>query len=171
VVGYGVLDHTRAEVATTRGAISVGEGHGALGVTKPHIIERPTRVRHISVFGATGSGKSTVIKNLVAQDFAAPGRPGVMVVDIKDDLVLDIARRVPAERVSDVLLFDPTDTTFRPIGTKVELYAGTLYQKWEVAGASGYLGRAPRRFSPALARSATPKSFVCCGRRACHRTK
>jgi Tfp pilus assembly protein PilF len=27
------------------------------------------------------------------------------------------------------------------IGTKVELYAGTLYQKWEVAGASGYLGQ------------------------------
>src|SRR5437763_11846588 len=27
------------------------------------------------------------------------------------------------------------------IGTKVELYAGTLYQKWEVAGSSGYLGQ------------------------------
>jgi len=27
------------------------------------------------------------------------------------------------------------------IGTKVELYAGTLYQKWEVASASGYLGQ------------------------------
>ena len=27
------------------------------------------------------------------------------------------------------------------IGTKVELYAGTLYQKWEIAGASGYLGQ------------------------------
>ncbi len=30
------------------------------------------------------------------------------------------------------------------IGTKVELYAGTLYQKWEVAGASGYLGQNAR---------------------------
>src|SRR5207237_3088974 len=27
------------------------------------------------------------------------------------------------------------------IGTKVELYAGTLYQKWEVAGSSGYVGQ------------------------------
>ncbi len=27
------------------------------------------------------------------------------------------------------------------IGTKVEIYAGTLYQKWEVVGASGYLGQ------------------------------
>jgi len=27
------------------------------------------------------------------------------------------------------------------IGTKVELYAGALYQKWEIPGASGYLGQ------------------------------
>src|SRR5438046_1611641 len=27
------------------------------------------------------------------------------------------------------------------IGTKVEVYAGTLYQKWEASGASGYLGQ------------------------------
>jgi len=27
------------------------------------------------------------------------------------------------------------------IGTKVEMYAGTLYQKWETQGASGYLGQ------------------------------
>jgi len=27
------------------------------------------------------------------------------------------------------------------IGTKVEMYAGALYQKWEMAGASGYLGQ------------------------------
>ena len=29
------------------------------------------------------------------------------------------------------------------IGTKVELYAGALQQKWEIAGASGYLGQGP----------------------------
>jgi len=27
------------------------------------------------------------------------------------------------------------------IGTKLEIYAGSLYQKWEIAGASGYLGQ------------------------------
>ena len=32
------------------------------------------------------------------------------------------------------------------IGTKVEIFAGALYQKWEIAGASGYLGQN----SPAL---------------------
>src|SRR5258708_25290779 len=35
------------------------------------------------------------------------------------------------------------------IGTKVELFAGMLYQKWEVAGAAGYLGQSA---APVLAR-------------------
>ncbi len=41
------------------------------------------------------------------------------------------------------------------IGTKVELYAGTLYQKWEVAGASGYLGQSA---APILAGLGTERS-------------
>src|SRR5438132_9771548 len=46
----------------------------------------------------------------------------------------------------------PYTTLFRSnkngIGTKVELYAGMQYQKWEVVGASGYLGQSA---SPILA--------------------
>ncbi|MGB7233860.1 MAG: FG-GAP-like repeat-containing protein, partial [Candidatus Acidiferrum sp.] len=37
--------------------------------------------------------------------------------------------------------FKPLADNKSAIGTKVELYAGTLYQKWEVHGASGYLGQ------------------------------
>jgi len=114
IVGFSLLNRGLAEVKASGGAISLGEHKGPFDVPKPHIIERPTRVRHVAVFGATGSGKTTALQNLVSQDFAAPGKPGVMVVDIKDDLVLDIARRVPAERLDDVLLFDPADTAFPP---------------------------------------------------------
>jgi Tfp pilus assembly protein PilF len=35
----------------------------------------------------------------------------------------------------------PMNDNKNGIGTKVELFAGLLYQKWEVAGASGYLGQ------------------------------
>jgi len=35
----------------------------------------------------------------------------------------------------------PLNDNKNGIGTKVELYAGALYQKWEVVGASGYLGQ------------------------------
>jgi tetratricopeptide (TPR) repeat protein len=41
------------------------------------------------------------------------------------------------------------------IGTKVELYAGPLYQKWEVQGASGYLGQ---NATPILAGLGSAKS-------------
>jgi Tfp pilus assembly protein PilF len=37
--------------------------------------------------------------------------------------------------------FKPLADNKSAIGTKVEMYAGTLYQKWEVQGASGYLGQ------------------------------
>jgi Flp pilus assembly protein TadD len=37
--------------------------------------------------------------------------------------------------------FKPLADNKSAIGTKVEIYAGTLYQKWEVQGASGYLGQ------------------------------
>jgi hypothetical protein len=114
IVAYGVMERGVAQVKAGGGAISVGEGRGTFGVPKPHLIDRSARVRHIAVFGATGSGKSTAIKNLVAQDVAAPGNPGVMVVDIKDDLVLDIAKRIPVDRQGDVVLFDPTDTAYPP---------------------------------------------------------
>ncbi len=36
------------------------------------------------------------------------------------------------------------------IGTKVELYAGALQQKWEVLGASGYLGQGPAPIAAGL---------------------
>jgi hypothetical protein len=57
------------------------------------------------------------------------------------------------------------------IGTKVELYAGMLYQKWEVAGRRGIWGRALHRSLQGLAQSATRKLSGCYGRRVCHRTK
>jgi hypothetical protein len=113
-VTVAIAKRNRAFAQTAAGGISLGQSKGSLGVNTPHVIDRASRVRHVSVFGATGSGKSTAIKNLVAQDLQAPDRPGLMVVDIKDDLVLDIAARVPADRLQDVILFDPADTAFPP---------------------------------------------------------
>jgi tetratricopeptide (TPR) repeat protein len=39
------------------------------------------------------------------------------------------------------LEFKPLNDNKSAIGTKVELYAGALYQKWEISGASGYLSQ------------------------------
>lgn len=113
-VGWVIVDHGKAAVAAADGDLAIGHGRGALGVAKPHTLARADRVRHVAVYGATGSGKSTVLRNLAYQDATAPDRLGFLCVDIKDSLVTEIAANIPPERLDDVLLFDPADTAFPP---------------------------------------------------------
>lgn len=114
LVAWGLGQHGRAQLAVAGGALALGNRRGALGLPAVHTMPRAARVRHVAVYGATGSGKSTILRNLVTQDAAAPERPGLLCVDIKDDLVTQIAAGLPPGRVGDVLLFDPADTDFPP---------------------------------------------------------
>jgi hypothetical protein len=70
-------------------------------------------LRHLHVLGPTGSGKSTLLLNLITQDMAA-GR-AVVVIEPKGDLIADVLERIPAGRIGDVVLLDPSDTV-RPVG-------------------------------------------------------
>jgi energy-coupling factor transporter ATP-binding protein EcfA2 len=65
---------------------------------------------HLHVIGATGSGKSTLLTNLILSDVAA-GR-GVVVIDPKGDLVVDVLDRLPAG-ITPVLI-DPDETEAPP---------------------------------------------------------
>ncbi len=67
---------------------------------------------HTMLTGPTGSGKSTVMQNLIMSDIAA-GR-SVLVIDPKADLVENILERIPDERQNDVVLIDPSDPA--PVG-------------------------------------------------------
>jgi hypothetical protein len=69
--------------------------------------------RHIHILGPTGTGKSTLLAALIVHSMRA-GR-AVVVIEPKGDLIADVLARVPAERVRDVVLLDPTDTQ-RPVG-------------------------------------------------------
>ena len=69
-------------------------------------------VAHIVLVGLMGAGKSTVLEHLCAADFAA-GR-GVVLIESKGDLVHRLAELVPADRLDDVLIFDPASD--RPAG-------------------------------------------------------
>ena len=64
--------------------------------------------RHLHALGPTGTGKSTLMLNLITQDIAA-GR-GVVVVDPKRDLIKDVLAHIPPNRIDDVVVLDPTDT-------------------------------------------------------------
>ena len=69
-------------------------------------------LRHTWALGPNGTGKSTLLANLAIQDIAA-GR-AVVVIEPKGDLVSDILARIPANRVNDVVIVDPTDDA--PVG-------------------------------------------------------
>ena len=69
-------------------------------------------LEHCILLGPTGSGKSTVMQNLILADINA-GR-SVLVVDPKADLVNDILTRIPEGRTDDVVILDPADPA--PVG-------------------------------------------------------
>ncbi|MGV4928320.1 type IV secretion system DNA-binding domain-containing protein (plasmid) [Streptomyces sp. BHT-5-2] len=62
---------------------------------------------HLHVMGATGSGKSTLIANLVLDDVRH--HRGVIVIDPKGDLVTDLLDRLPDTCADRLVLVDPDD--------------------------------------------------------------
>ena len=70
------------------------------------------RRRHIYLVGKTGTGKTTVFKNMIVQDMEA-GR-GVGVLDPHGDLIAELLDFVPDDRVDDVIIVDPGDAE-RPV--------------------------------------------------------
>lgn len=68
------------------------------------------RYRHCYLAGSTGTGKSTLLLNMILQDIAAGH--GVGLLDPHGDLVKEVLRRIPKERIDDVILFDPSDTAY-----------------------------------------------------------
>lgn len=79
-------------------------------------IKVPDRRQHMYVVGKTGTGKTTLIKNLAIQDIQA-GR-GLCVVDPHGELVEEILSQIPPERAGDIIYFNPADTEY-PIGFNV----------------------------------------------------
>lgn len=76
-------------------------------------IKDDDRPLHYYLLGKTGTGKSTVFKNMIIQDILA-GK-GVGVIDPHGNLVEDILDFIPENRIEDVVYVDPSDTEM-PIG-------------------------------------------------------
>lgn len=86
------------------------------GVSRPVVIPTPERLKHMHVVGVSGVGKSTLLLSIALQDIEA-GR-GVAVIDPHGDLVDDLLGRIPASRMDDVIVLDPTDA-IAPVGFNV----------------------------------------------------
>ena len=75
------------------------------------------RRRHLYLIGKSGTGKSTLLFNLMLADLAL-GR-GFALLDPHGDLARDVADTAPPYRTNDVLYFDPSDLShpiaFNPV--------------------------------------------------------
>lgn len=107
----------------TKGIPNEARGHALVlgtnthrGVQMPATLSAERRLEHIHVIGASGTGKSTLLVNLIAQDLAAGN--GLALFDPHGDLVDDVLARIPKERTNQVVVFDPGDAEY-PIGFNV----------------------------------------------------
>lgn len=104
------------------------------GQEAPVFFTEQDRATHAAMFGKTGTGKSTLLHQLIHQDIAA-GR-GVAVMDPHGTLIHNIlAASIPEERVSDVVLLEcgnseypvPLNPFRVPDGIAVETAYNYLY--------------------------------------------
>jgi hypothetical protein len=77
------------------------------------------RLRHMYVIGQTGTGKSTILRNLIVQDII--NGDGVCFIDPHGNDVQDILSKIPKERYDDVIYFDPGYTD-RPMSLNMLEY-------------------------------------------------
>ncbi len=101
-------------VAPAPAAPSAGKvlGDAEIGPRRPVALTPGAARQHVHLVGATGSGKSTLICNLVLDDIAH-GR-GVVVIDPKGDLVGDLLERLPERALDRLVLLDPDEADAPP---------------------------------------------------------
>lgn len=83
------------------------------GQELPFTLSPADRRHHLYTVGKSGTGKTTLLRNMILQDIEA-GR-GVGVIDPHGDLANDLLDHIPRRRVEDVAYFDPSDLE-HPVG-------------------------------------------------------
>jgi len=111
------------EVKKTKAAPALSLGHSLILGENLHqgkktivSLSPEQRLRHMHVIGATGTGKSTLLLNLIVQDINQGN--GIAVLDPHGDLIDRIMDYIPEEREKDVILFDPADLDY-PVGFNI----------------------------------------------------
>ncbi|MGB7547459.1 MAG: type IV secretory system conjugative DNA transfer family protein [Terracidiphilus sp.] len=109
--------------ARTKAAPQIVHGHSFIlgenshaGKTTPITLSAEQRSQHCYVIGASGTGKSTLLLNLILQDIERG--EGIAVLDPHGDLIDEILGRIPERRHNDVVLLDPSDEAY-PVGFNV----------------------------------------------------
>ncbi len=80
------------------------------GKQKAVTLSTEQRLRHMHIIGATGTGKSTLLLNLISQDIKLGN--GIAVLDPHGDLIESILPFIPEKRINDVIVIDPFDSEY-----------------------------------------------------------
>jgi hypothetical protein len=81
---------------------------------------RSDRSRHVYIIGQTGTGKSGLLELLALSDIYHT--QGYAIIDPHGDFAVNNLRFIPANRIKDVVYFNPADTAF-PLGfNPMEVY-------------------------------------------------
>jgi len=113
----------KREEKKTRRVPTIATGHrlvlGAnvhLGNAAEASLSPEHRLRHTYVIGASGTGKSTLLLNMIIQDIQ--NGEGIGVLDPHGDLIDEVLGHVPEARLKDVVLLDPSDEAY-PVGFNI----------------------------------------------------
>jgi hypothetical protein len=109
------LGKTKAAPLQPREGVLVGVNTHA-GKAVEVRLDAERRARHLHLIGASGSGKTNLLLQLLS-GLIDQGE-GLGVLDPHGDLVDDLLARIPQSRKDDVVLFDPSDEEW-PIGFNV----------------------------------------------------
>ena len=83
------------------------------GENQKILFGKEDRLRHFYLIGQTGTGKTTLLKNMIIQDIK--NGEGVCMIDPHGNDIDDVLGAIPPERYDDVIYFDPAYTA-RPMG-------------------------------------------------------
>ena len=104
------LKHAKA--GTSSAPMDLPQEGVLLGVNRNRAIEtkiymtKDDRLRHFYVVGQTGTGKTTLLKNMIIQDIQ--NGEGVCFIDPHGADVQDILASIPQNRYEDLIYFDPS---------------------------------------------------------------
>jgi hypothetical protein len=105
------------QTTKTKAAPAIVRQQGLLLGTNDHAgetvevrLSAEQRTRHTHIIGASGTGKSTLLFNLIKQDIE--NGEGVAVLDPHGDLIDKILGIIPSNRIDDVVLVDPSDAEY-----------------------------------------------------------
>jgi hypothetical protein len=82
-------------------------------IEKTFGIKRQDRGLHMYIIGKTGTGKSTLLENMVIDDIEKG--QGVAYIDPHGDAIEYILKHIPRDRIEDVIYFNPADKEW-PVG-------------------------------------------------------